>query len=69
MDFRSFSLKAEEPPFLYRSPGVLEMTFFKKIFHAIFSQENLYALLVFLIFVALAVFTASTAPVWIYQGF
>ena len=45
------------------------MTFFEKLIHAIFSQENLYALLVVLIFVALAVFTASTAPVWIYQGF
>jgi hypothetical protein len=45
------------------------MTLLKKIFHAIFSQENLYAFLAFLIFVALVVFTASTAPVWIYQGF
>jgi hypothetical protein len=45
------------------------MTFFEKLFHAIFSQENLYALLAFLILVALALFTASTAPVWIYQGF
>jgi len=45
------------------------MPLFKKLLHAIFSQENLYAFLAFLIFVALALFTASTAPVWIYQGF
>ncbi len=40
-----------------------------KILHAIFSKENLYALLAFLIFVALVLFTANTAPLWIYQGF
>ena len=45
------------------------MKFFQKLVRAIFSQENLYVLLVFLIFVALALFTASTAPIWIYQGF
>jgi hypothetical protein len=45
------------------------MTFLKKILHAIFSQENLYAFLVFLIFVALVLFTANTNPTWIYQGF
>jgi hypothetical protein len=51
------------------SHGILAMKFFRKLIHAIFSQENLYALLAFLIFVALALFTASTAPLWIYQGF
>ncbi len=40
-----------------------------KILRAIFSKENLYALLAFLIFVAIALFTANTAPLWIYQGF
>lgn len=45
------------------------MEFLKKLGRAIFSQENLYAFLAFLIFVALALFTASTAPSWIYQGF
>jgi hypothetical protein len=45
------------------------MKFFKKLIRAIFSQENLYAFLAFLIFLALALFTASNAPLWIYQGF
>jgi hypothetical protein len=36
---------------------------------SIFSRENLWALLLCLILVALVVFTASSAPVWIYQGF
>jgi hypothetical protein len=36
---------------------------------SIFSRENLWALLLCLILVALVIFTASSAPVWIYQGF
>ncbi|KAF0107337.1 MAG: hypothetical protein FD146_1815 [Anaerolineaceae bacterium] len=36
---------------------------------SIFSRENLWALLLCLILAALVVFTASSAPVWIYQGF
>ena len=35
----------------------------------IFSRENLWALALFLIVVALLVVTADTAPLWIYQGF
>jgi hypothetical protein len=45
------------------------MKFLEKLTRIIFSQENLYAFVAFLIFVALALFTASTAPAWIYQGF
>jgi hypothetical protein len=53
-----------------RSPqGIPAMKLFIKIFQAIFSDENLYAVLAFLIFVALVLFTANTAPLWIYQGF
>jgi hypothetical protein len=33
------------------------------------SRENQLAFLLFLILVALAISTASTAPLWIYQGF
>jgi len=36
---------------------------------AVFSRENLWALLLCLILIALVIFTASSAPVWIYQGF
>jgi hypothetical protein len=36
---------------------------------SIFSRENLWALFLCLILIALVIFTASSAPVWIYQGF
>jgi hypothetical protein len=35
----------------------------------LFSRENLLALLVCLILIALVIFTADSAPLWIYQGF
>lgn len=41
----------------------------KNLFNSIFSRENLLALLLALIMVALVVFTADVTPQWIYQGF
>ena len=41
----------------------------KKIFHIIFTRENLLAFLLCLILIALVIFTADTSPTWIYQGF
>jgi hypothetical protein len=41
----------------------------KKIYEAIFTRENLLALLLCLILIALVIFTADTSPTWIYQGF
>jgi hypothetical protein len=35
----------------------------------LFSRENLWALVFCLVLVALVILTASSAPVWIYQGF
>ncbi len=35
----------------------------------IFSTENIWAFLLFLIVVALLIFTSDSSPVWIYQGF
>ena len=35
----------------------------------IFNRENLYALLLCLVLIAILVLTASQAPQWIYQGF
>lgn len=35
----------------------------------IFSTENIWAFLLFLIVVALIIFTSDSSPVWIYQGF
>jgi hypothetical protein len=40
-----------------------------KFFKALATQENLYALLLFLALIALTIFTADASPVWIYQGF
>ena len=41
----------------------------KKLRHAILNRENLLALLLALILLAVAIFTAETSPTWIYQGF
>jgi hypothetical protein len=41
----------------------------QSLFRRIFSRENLIALLLCLLIVALVVVTAESAPQWIYQGF
>ncbi|MCX6058002.1 MAG: hypothetical protein NTW69_07625 [Chloroflexi bacterium] len=41
----------------------------KKILNSIFTRENILALLLCLILIALVIFTADTSPTWIYQGF
>ena len=41
----------------------------KKLFDILFTRENLLALLLCLILIALVIFTADTSPTWIYQGF
>jgi hypothetical protein len=41
----------------------------KKLYRSIFTRENLLALLLALILLALVIFTADTSPTWIYQGF
>ena len=40
-----------------------------KILHNIFNRENLLALALTLVLIALVIFTADNAPTWIYQGF
>lgn len=37
--------------------------------HWLFNRENLWALLLCLIVIAVLVLTADSAPLWIYQGF
>jgi hypothetical protein len=37
--------------------------------HRLFSRENLAALLLCLILIALVILTADQSPQWIYQGF
>ena len=41
----------------------------QKRMRSIFSRENLLALLLCLILIALIILTADQAPQWIYQGF
>jgi hypothetical protein len=41
----------------------------KKIAQILLTRENLFALLLCLILIALLIFTADTSPTWIYQGF
>ena len=36
---------------------------------SIFSRENFWAIVLALVVTALVIFTASSAPTWIYQGF
>lgn len=41
----------------------------RRLIRKVFSRENLYALLLCLILIAIVIMTASQAPQWIYQGF
>jgi hypothetical protein len=41
----------------------------KRIGAAVFTRENLLALMLALILIALVIFSADTSPAWIYQGF
>jgi hypothetical protein len=41
----------------------------RKFAERLFTRENLLAVLLCLILIALVIFTADTSPTWIYQGF
>jgi hypothetical protein len=41
----------------------------KNLINNLFSRENLFALLLALIAIALVIVTTDNAPTWIYQGF
>ena len=41
----------------------------RKIAKILLMRENLLAVLLCLILIALVIFTADTSPTWIYQGF
>jgi hypothetical protein len=41
----------------------------KEFFARILTRENVLAVLLCLILIALVIFTADTSPTWIYQGF
>lgn len=45
------------------------MHFLKLLIQRIFSPENLYAVLLCLVLIAILIATADQAPQWIYQGF
>jgi hypothetical protein len=40
-----------------------------RMLHRLFSRENLYALLLCLILIAILILTTDQAPLWIYQGY
>jgi len=58
-------IKSTEPD--YSNPR--ESSYMKKLYNIIFTRENLLALILCLILIALVIFTADTSPTWIYQGF
>ncbi len=41
----------------------------RKLSQVFFTRENLLAVLLCLILIALVIFTADISPTWIYQGF
>jgi hypothetical protein len=43
--------------------------FFESFVVKIFSRENIWAFVLFLIVIALIIFTTDNSPIWIYQGF
>jgi len=45
------------------------MSWLNRIFRRIFTRENVWALALCLILIALTVLTADLSPTWIYQGF
>jgi hypothetical protein len=45
------------------------MTTLKAFLRRLFQRENLFALLLCLILLAVIIMTSDTAPRWIYQGF
>jgi hypothetical protein len=45
------------------------VTFWKRLPQKLFTRENLWALLLCLLLIALVVLTADLSPTWIYQGF
>jgi hypothetical protein len=40
-----------------------------EVMKRVFSRENLWALALALMLIALVIFTADSTPLWIYQGF
>lgn len=49
--------------------GKIKGNSFVHFMSKIFSTENIWALILFLIVVALIIFTTDSSPAWIYQGF
>ena len=49
--------------------GIINRNPFVHFVSKVLSLENIWALLLFLIVVALIIFTTDSSPAWIYQGF
>lgn len=54
--------------FIIHSLGTI-MDMLRKLTRWLFQRENLYALLICLLLLALLIFSVDQAPLWIYQGF
>lgn len=59
-----------------KDPGILEKTSmenariqFRELLMLIFSRENLLALAIALLLIAIYITSATDAPLWVYQGF
>jgi len=56
--------------YVWLSPTLIpRVTTMKRILNILFTRENLLALLLCLILIALLILTADQTPQWIYQGF
>ncbi len=56
--------------YVWLSPTLIpRVMIMKRILNILFTRENLLALLLCLILIALLILTADQTPQWIYQGF
>jgi len=49
--------------------GFLRRLFIRDVSRRLFSRENTWALVLCLVVILVIIFTADSAPLWIYQGF
>jgi len=47
----------------------LRRIFTRHVYRRLFSRENTWALVLCLVVILVIIFTADSAPLWIYQGF
>ena len=67
--FSVFHVAARRALFPTNARNDMMSSLMKKLSQILFTRENLLAVLLCLILIALVIFTADTSPTWIYQGF